>query len=79
MKNKSLLTKIGKTSKVLQLIINSSLFTADKMGRWMKDLKVWYNPKSIANILGYHHLVKYFCIVSDTSVEDALFVKVNSR
>ena len=47
--------------------------------RYKEVFPVWYNDKSMMNILLIKNLTKHFRVTMDTKIENAIYVHINSK
>jgi hypothetical protein len=59
--------------KKLRVFTNGGFMDSDMVGRF-GDIDVWYNPKSIANILSLACIIDNFRVTLDSSKEHALYL-----
>jgi hypothetical protein len=73
-KNASMLTNICPSGQTIRAFTNGRYQDSHITGDFPNLGPVWYNSKSMANILALAHVQKVCCIAMDTSVEVAIIV-----
>ena len=78
--NKDLLTNICESpdGKILKVYTNGGSQESKKVGTLEGFGEVWYNPKSLANILSMAAVRKQFRITMDSSVDAAMIIHLPS-
>ena len=78
-RNRNFLTKIGEPSdgEVLKVYTNGGSQESTQVGTSEGFGEVWFNPKSLANILSMAAVQRKFKITMDTSVDAAMLISRN--
>jgi len=75
-KTRSLLEDVHRVDDTLRLITNAGSIVSRAKGRF-KDLSVWFNSSSIANIIGLSHIAETHRVIMDTSEDKAIYVEMS--
>ena len=76
--NKSLLTNIRKSESKLRAYSNGGFQDSSYIGDYKDFFPVWYNEKSLVNILSLADVMKKFRVTMDTLKENAIRVHVKN-
>jgi hypothetical protein len=75
--NKKMLLNVTESSKTLRAYTNGGHQDSNQEGDFPGFFKVWYNPKSMLNILSFKDVRKRFRVTVDTGVEAAICVHLD--
>ena len=75
-KNPKMLLNIGDRGRKLRAYTNGGHQDSNEEGDLPGFFRVWYNPRSMLNILSFRDVRKRFRVTVDTSVENAICVHV---
>ena len=72
--NDKLLKDIREVPEIMTLVTNGGIMRSNMKGNIVNFGPVWYNPKSLANILSLSEVCKHCRVTMDTSMEAAITV-----
>ena len=76
-KNKDMLLNLRRSKKTLRAFSNGGSQDSIYEGDFPGMFKVWYNPKSMLNILAFSDVRKCFRVTMDTAIENVIHVHLD--